>query len=724
MRMVRWLYRKFTIRKGISFERSNFVKAIEAIGKLALETLLSGNVLLRKRDVVKEVGQDVFDYGLLIGHEDADMLIRDETADIFVTFPHRSIQEFLGAFFFMCMLDTGRELKSLLGSDPEKAIFMTNPLFLKFCLWFCSDQNFIPFEKKKEVRQCLRNRCLKSIRSRVLNTINIGHDYPALHFREAYSSKDILWMEFLAGILLKCNTTSILATDEENPLSWILSLMDTVTCIQRGQLFNYYCGNRILLNLKNASEDDINALEQHFTKLVADPLVKLYLKNPRNIYENYRVENLKSLFLEYDNQNYCDVLPLGCHLTHVCLKGFDNPKLIHKWIMQLSDKTKSGSIPCVNILSLIECRGLGGNVRKLFASTWPELRCLNLCKTMISGTDLEFLCSACNGQKNILPKLTSLCLSLPDDTVSTKLFALPWRNLQQHFVRYPTNNSAIHKDLYNALNNNTLPNLSCLGLGYKSVNRIDSSETVSIDRFPHIDCLILSGYRVSSNSLLKNQLDYSELVITSCGPSLFEVIANSSFPLLKKLVIRDCDSLKKNIGILVDANQEDRLPQLTHLDISNNVLLKAEFKRLFDGGCTWNHLLSLNLLGNKGDDDGVIDCLYEAVNHGCLSSLQELAINTFEVRKTCWPQLKKLYLLYFRFDHLEKLVKSTNQGFLPVLHSVCVRNFYYDENSPQMLCRLSEKGVSIHQRITPEVDPFTTLICVWQKESSDNRVFP
>ena len=228
MRMVRCLYKKFTIRKGISFERSNFVKAIEAIGKLALETLLSGNVLLRKRDVVKEVGQDVFDYGLLIGHEDADMLIRDETADIFVTFPHRSIQEFLGAFFFVCMLDTGRELESLLGSDREKAIFMTNPLFLKFCLWFCSDQNFVPFEKKEEVRQCLRNRCLKSMRSLMLDTIKTGRDYPALDFRAAHSSKDVHWMEFLAGILLKCNTTSILVTDEEDPLSWILSLMDTV----------------------------------------------------------------------------------------------------------------------------------------------------------------------------------------------------------------------------------------------------------------------------------------------------------------------------------------------------------------------------------------------------------------------------------------------------------------------------------------------------------------
>ena len=61
-----------------------------SVGKLALKTLLSGNPLLQRSVVIKEVGPDAFDYGLLIGHEDF-RLIRDETANIFVTFPHRSI---------------------------------------------------------------------------------------------------------------------------------------------------------------------------------------------------------------------------------------------------------------------------------------------------------------------------------------------------------------------------------------------------------------------------------------------------------------------------------------------------------------------------------------------------------------------------------------------------------------------------------------------------------
>ena len=98
LRMVRCLYKKFTIRKGIEFKMSSFLELLKSLGKVALETLLSDS-LVRRSDIIKVVGEDAFDYGLLIGHEDAHRLIRDETADISVTFGHRSLQEFLGAFF-------------------------------------------------------------------------------------------------------------------------------------------------------------------------------------------------------------------------------------------------------------------------------------------------------------------------------------------------------------------------------------------------------------------------------------------------------------------------------------------------------------------------------------------------------------------------------------------------------------------------------------------------
>ena len=71
MRMIRCLYKRFLTRKKVQFELDSFIKVLVSIGKLALETLLSGNSLLNKSEVLQDIGQDVFECGLLIGHEDA-----------------------------------------------------------------------------------------------------------------------------------------------------------------------------------------------------------------------------------------------------------------------------------------------------------------------------------------------------------------------------------------------------------------------------------------------------------------------------------------------------------------------------------------------------------------------------------------------------------------------------------------------------------------------------
>ena len=123
-RMIRCLYMKYLRRQGLEFCLNEFIKLTKTLGKLAFESLLTGNVLFRKSQILNVAGPSAFDYGLLIGHEDAHRLIRDETADIFVTFAHRSIQEFLGAFFFVLSLNEGQSMESLLGADCTNPIFM------------------------------------------------------------------------------------------------------------------------------------------------------------------------------------------------------------------------------------------------------------------------------------------------------------------------------------------------------------------------------------------------------------------------------------------------------------------------------------------------------------------------------------------------------------------------------------------------------------------------
>ena len=199
-RMVRCLYKKFTIRKGIEFKIGEFINVLKFLGKLALQTLLSGNPLLRRSQVIEEIGSDAFDYGLLIGHEDC-RLIRDETADIYVTFPHRSIQEFLGALYFCVILDDGQKIEKKLKKRTRKSIFMTNPLFLQFCLWLLHNgEKYFNFKRSQDTYNQLIDFCFKKLIKEQLDLDlkYIRESYPAFHVKLAYDRNDILHLNFLS----------------------------------------------------------------------------------------------------------------------------------------------------------------------------------------------------------------------------------------------------------------------------------------------------------------------------------------------------------------------------------------------------------------------------------------------------------------------------------------------------------------------------------------------
>ena len=201
-RMVRCLYKKFTIRKGLEFKSDEFEQVLLKVGKLALHTLLTGDPLLQRSKVISEEGEHAFDYGLLIGHEDF-RLIRDETADIFITFPHRSLQEFLGAFFFVLALARGEPFERYLGKDREKPLFMMNPLFLKFCLWLLFDsQKYFTIRNTKTVCSMLQNYICAEI-SRFgpteLNLPEMVAQYLALMVDDACVRNDSIGLQFFEG---------------------------------------------------------------------------------------------------------------------------------------------------------------------------------------------------------------------------------------------------------------------------------------------------------------------------------------------------------------------------------------------------------------------------------------------------------------------------------------------------------------------------------------------
>ena len=201
LRMVRCLYKRSLLRKDRQFEHEGFIKVMVSIGKLAFEMLLSGNPLLDKSEVLEEVGNEAFDYGLFIRHANPH-----ENSDIFVTFADRSIQEFLAAFYFIWMLNEKHTVNSLLGDDPDNIILVTEPLFLKFCLWFLrSKQKHITLRNSSIIYGNLKDFCVRCIKSMQLDVAEIADTYPALDPTAADASKDELHMKFIAHIFKNCS---------------------------------------------------------------------------------------------------------------------------------------------------------------------------------------------------------------------------------------------------------------------------------------------------------------------------------------------------------------------------------------------------------------------------------------------------------------------------------------------------------------------------------------
>ena len=146
---------------------------------------------------------------------------------MFVTFPHRSIQEFLGAFYFILMLSAGESIESLLGSDCKEQIFMMNPLFFHFCLWFLySDQKYFTFGNKDQVCKRLVNLCYGKVSlhtSFTLDLIVIKQSFPALDVEQAFRLKDPVSLPFFQDVLQRYKAIKKLIMDSFAPLKWFLS---------------------------------------------------------------------------------------------------------------------------------------------------------------------------------------------------------------------------------------------------------------------------------------------------------------------------------------------------------------------------------------------------------------------------------------------------------------------------------------------------------------------
>ena len=207
-RLVKCLYKKYTIKNNIKFEVDEFVLVLKSVGKLALRTLKSNNSLLEESEVLSVVGDFAFEYGFFAGHEDF-RLIGDPAADIYVTYPHRSLEEFFGSFGFCQALSEGQSLKGVLGTNNRKSLLLVNPLFLKFSLWFLLTTDF-DFQHRDECYDKITSYVATHIDHVVFGPEGTSKRYPAFDVLSRVATTDDLKVKFFRDTFAKCKNIKVL----------------------------------------------------------------------------------------------------------------------------------------------------------------------------------------------------------------------------------------------------------------------------------------------------------------------------------------------------------------------------------------------------------------------------------------------------------------------------------------------------------------------------------
>ena len=156
---------------------------------------------------------------MFAGHEDF-RLSSDLTADIYVTYPHRSLEEFFGSFGFCQALSGGESLEEILGIDSEKSLLLVNPLFLKFSLWFLSTPIF-NFKQKEKCYDKITSYVATHIDDVVFHPKETSKKYPAFDVLSSAATMDDLKVKFFRDTFAKCKSIKVLRiTSKVRSLTW------------------------------------------------------------------------------------------------------------------------------------------------------------------------------------------------------------------------------------------------------------------------------------------------------------------------------------------------------------------------------------------------------------------------------------------------------------------------------------------------------------------------
>ena len=612
-RMVICLYKKFTFRTEKKFDMNSFVEVLKSLGKLALETLFK-SPFFQRNQVVEAVGEEAFDYGLLIGHEDF-RLIKESTADILVTFPHRSLQEFLGAFYFVLALNTETDMQNFSNAANE---FMTNPLFHQFCLWLldCRQLSEIcPSWNRQQVYEMLANHVTVQINRVQIDLNDTMNRFRA--FEVALKDQNQNALTMLYTVLGKCDKVSHLGIGFRHPAGQILTslgpLFKSLRSIQIPEIkSNLEVKVHIDTNYRKEIGSGVSELDD--SHINTDNDLNVIVRGERSVNGMSALTAIykacehweRSPFVyinlldqtkgQFELSNLLNGTTKGLHLfdrwkvvchqeiqccpllTHLSLNGLyfeDN-------LRGLSEALRNSKFPQLSHLSLANCTiGTKGSLSYLFQSKCATLKHLNLFSFNLEKDDLHFLHSVMT-DNSVLPNLSSLVLdtrTLEKKSSLSTMFRNPWNKLIELSLEdyFPSRGYFNLRELISIINESKLPNLTALRLE----NVAGDLDSLDEQKIPHLNSLTLCRFITPSNTLVTSlvkklqtwkleKLDIS--YNNNVGGNLYILVSNT-LPTLRSLIVTNCKLNGDDLRSLGEASENGRLPDLKYLDISNNLFL-------------------------------------------------------------------------------------------------------------------------------------------------------
>ena len=555
-RMVQCLYKKFTIRKGIKFETSSLVNVLMAIGKLALETLLSGKSELERSQIIEQVGEEVFEYGLLIG-EDGFSLTLDMTVDILVTFPHRSLQQFLGAFYFVLSLGKKQTVNHVEEAFRE---YLENPLFSEFCLWFLIEPNrFFSFPERSMARKLLTNYVTEQIDAVEVDFQTLERNYPALSLALGDNRNEFA-LKILEAALVKCSRIKHIVMDPHHPVNRILrsihpDLIQGFKSIEMSKFQETLITSPLqFLYVRHDHSFNLTVKCDIFEKS-ADALntvLKVCEGWNKSVYLWVCEISFRKLLQDFPSVHTLSTTGRSSHYILPLNKMY--PQLVNLFLTGyhfdlrdmslLAEASAQGRLPKLSTLDLGGNHEIGGNLSVLLSQCFPSLTTLILCHCDLEMSDAQSLAQA--RRMVLLPKLRHLDLSF---------------NYRLNFA------SKLHSDkspllsLFDQVIStlNTLVTRRC-GLGSDDLYKLHPQEV--------------------GNSNLLSELTTLDMSFSLDIRGSLSALMSHYFLHLRILVLRACFLNSEDLISLAQAISCGRLPVVMHLDMSQNYI-GSKTRRLF-----------------------------------------------------------------------------------------------------------------------------------------------